>query len=155
MKEKELSHHEILNKWIDLDSMIPKKCSDAHILNLCECENDRKILNKQIFIYILFCRKSDDDLKLMIFVLNFIFENVFVAFFQTLWPLFLDFALLLAFSQYLNSAQLAEFPRIKNEKLQKNQNFAKFPLHRSAPLQKKFGGFWTLAGVVSVRSDSL
>ena len=25
MKEKELSHHEILNKWIDLDSMIPKK----------------------------------------------------------------------------------------------------------------------------------
>ena len=32
MKEKELSHHEILNKWIDLDSMIPKKCSDAHTM---------------------------------------------------------------------------------------------------------------------------
>ena len=48
-------------------------------MNLCECENDRKIINKQIFINNLFWRKSDDDLKLMIFVLNFIFEEL-VAF---------------------------------------------------------------------------
>ena len=27
-------------------------------MNICECENDRKILNKQIFINILFCESK-------------------------------------------------------------------------------------------------
>ena len=67
-----------------------------NILNICECENDRKILNKQIFINILFWRKSDDDLKMMIFVLNFIFEEL-VAVFQSFWVAYNEISILKLF----------------------------------------------------------
>ena len=32
MAEKDLTHQELLAKWMDLESMIPKKCSDAHTM---------------------------------------------------------------------------------------------------------------------------
>ena len=29
---KECTHHELIAEWIGLDTMIPKKCSDAHTM---------------------------------------------------------------------------------------------------------------------------
>ncbi|CBY15433.1 unnamed protein product [Oikopleura dioica] len=67
MKEKELSHHEILNKWIDLDSMIPKKCSDAHTMwkkiveekDFCEKSWEEQMRIKNEKASILFTKYND------------------------------------------------------------------------------------------------